>query len=79
MSKLELVFTGNNGKVLKALIDERANNTALDLADNAQEALDHFAYVIGDEDLGDGDVATLMYDPDPEDVEEIEDLKTITF
>ena len=78
MSKLELVFTGNNGKkLISVLRDSGENDTALDIAKNAQEAFENFASMISDYDLGDGDIHTLMYEPDDEWARE--DCETIVF
>lgn len=64
MSSLELVFTGNNGKEIRSLIDFSIEDTPLDIADNAQEALDNYAKMICNADIGFGDNLTLMCEPE---------------
>ncbi len=65
MSKLELIFTGNNGnKMISVLRDSEGQDTVLDIAKNAQEAFDNYAELMANLDMGDGDIWTLMSVPD---------------
>ena len=70
MSKLELVFTGNDGKVLKSIISNVDELTRLDVAEDAQIHLDYFAEMISDYDFGDGDSKTLMCPVSDEDYDD---------
>lgn len=53
MAKLELVFTGKDGKVLKSLIRQSDREVLLDVVDNAQERLDDYAAIVAKHDMRD--------------------------